>query len=138
MADFLFWNDEWNTGIPDVDEMHRAMAVKLNHVFRSFMAAGEESERERVVGGVLSEFLELTREHFSAEEEKMRLCNFPEYADHKKEHIILVAELVQYIRDLEQQRVAFDASIQRDLKNWFIAHMVIADMAFAKYYHDMD
>ena len=67
----------------------------------------------------------------------MRECNYPEYTSHKKEHIMLVGELVQYIRELEQQRVALDVATQRDLKNWFVAHLVIADKAFANYYHSV-
>jgi hemerythrin len=135
MNDLLVWNDEWNTGIPDVDEMHLAMAVKLNQVFELFRACCEAAEHEHLLRNALNEFLELTREHFGAEEEKMRHSNYPDYANHKKEHIMLVAELVQYIRELEKRVVAMDAMTQSNLKNWLIAHIVIADKAFASYYH---
>jgi hemerythrin len=135
MNDLLVWNDEWNTGIPDVDEMHMAMAVKLNQVFELFRECCEAAEHEHLLSNALNEFLELTREHFGDEEEKMRHCNYPDYANHKKEHIMLVAELVQYMRELEQRRVAMDSMTQSNLKNWLIAHIVIADKAFASYYH---
>lgn len=131
MTDLLVWNDEWNTGIPEVDEMHRAMAHKLNQVFELFKGC----EYDHHLGLHLNEFLELTREHFGLEEEKMRLCNYPDYTIHKKEHIMLVGELVQYIRELEQRRAALDATTQSNLKSWLIAHIVIADKAFANYYH---
>lgn len=134
MNDLLVWNDEWNTGIPDVDEMHLAMAHKLNQVFELFREC-YECELDHRLRSALGEFLELTREDFGLEEEKMRLCNYPDYANHKKEHIMLVGELVQYIRELEQRRAALDATTQGNLKSWLIAHIVIADKAFADFYH---
>ena len=136
MPDLLVWNDEWNTGIPDVDEMHMAMAFKLNQVFELLKEYYEVLEREHVLGELLNEFLELTREHFVEEEELMRQCNYPDYANHKKEHTILVAELVMFIRDMKKQRVTLDTTTHRDLKNWLIAHIVLADKAFAHYFHE--
>lgn len=138
MTEFLVWNDKWNTGIPEVDEMHMEMTVKLNRVFKLIRECYEAKEHEHRVGGILSEFMEMTREHFTAEEEKMRLCNYPDYANHKKEHGMLIAELVQFIRDLEKKRAKLDGATQKLIKNWFVAHIVIADKAFASYYHALE
>jgi len=135
MIHFLIWKEDWNTGITAIDEMHRLIVDKLNHVIAICNKHAEQGKLNEYLKPALADLMEVTRSHFIAEEETMRLSNYPAYASHKKEHQILMAEMTQLIREFNKTGMKPDNSIQHDLKHWFIAHTVISDRAFAKHYH---
>jgi hemerythrin len=84
---------------------------------------------------LLNDYMHLTRRHFSWEEEQMRELGFPDYARHKREHTMLLAELNQLLVDIRRNPSAVDIGTLRALKHWLIAHVTLADRAFAGYYH---
>lgn len=135
MTHFLDWKEEWSTGIPDIDATHKTITNKLNRLFNMSNNPLGESENNRQLERALSELQELTRQHFQSEEETMRSFNYPQFSNHKREHQILLAELSQLIRDIKNKGLALNQHLQNDLKHWFIAHTLICDKSFAKYYH---
>lgn len=135
MTHFLDWKEEWSTGIPDIDATHRLITDKLNRLFNMSNNPVGALENNRQLELALSELQELTRQHFQSEEETMRSFNYPQFSNHKREHQILLAELSQLIRDIKNKGLALNQHLQNDLKHWFIAHTVICDKSFAKYYH---
>lgn len=138
MTNLLVWKEDWITGIPEIDQTHLAMANKLNQLIETFNNANTHiSNCEKSLELMLSELQELSREHFLAEEHSMRQHDFPDYATHKREHAILLAEMSQLIREIQQKGCPPDENTQGYLKHWFIAHMVIADKAFANYFHTL-
>jgi len=138
MIHFLVWKDDWNTGIATIDEMHRLIVDKLNQVIALCAQPdilSESSKFNKYLKPALSELMDVTRHHFISEEETMRESNYPAYASHKKEHQILLAEMTQLIREINNNGTKPENIIHRDLKHWFIAHTIISDRAFAKHYH---
>lgn len=138
MTNVLVWKEDWITGIPEIDQTHRAMADKLNQLIELVNQTSARTEPcRKSFKLMLSELQTLTRKHFVLEEKTMLQHNFPDFASHKKEHAILLAEMSQLIREIGEKGVPPDDNTQRNLKHWFIAHMVIADKAFANYFHTL-
>lgn len=137
MADeFLAWKDDWNTDIPEIDRQHRTIADQLNLIV-AMLEKGETTDRDgRELDDALSRLLMLTREHFSSEEVQMQLANYPGYVSHKMEHVMLQAELTQYVREIMRKHTLPDMDTLKSLKHWFVAHMVTDDKVFAMYYRE--
>ena len=136
MTDYLVWQEGWNTNIPDVDEQHIAMANMLNQLVELLNQSDKGQERDLALDGLLSDFLTLTREHFASEEEKMRQIGYPNYVEHKREHLMLKAELAVYIREIKKGKSEIDIGTLSALKWWFIGHIKSDDKDFADYYHN--
>lgn len=136
MTDLIVWQEGWNINIPDLDEQHIAMANMLNQIADILNQSNKGYKHEQKLDRMLGDFLSLTREHFASEEEQMQKINYPNYADHKKEHLMLQAELAQYILEIKHEQSAINISTLSALKHWFIAHITGDDKAFANYYHD--
>ena len=136
MTDFLVWQARWNTNIPDIDKQHIAMANMLNQIVGALNQSDKEQKFDQELDRMLNDFLNITREHFASEEERMRQIDYPDYVDHKKEHIILQADLAQYILDIKHAKSVIDIGTLCALKHGFIAHITGDDKAFANYYHD--
>jgi hemerythrin len=133
MADFIVWKEEWSTGIVAIDDQHRAMADQLNRIV-DVLEGWEPSEGPvPELNGMLDELLSLTRENFRSEEDLMVESAYPGYTGHKKEHAMLLAELAHLMREIGLGRSAVGLSTLRDLKRWFVSHIVLADSRYAEH-----
>jgi hemerythrin len=63
----------------------------------------------------------------------MRGHGYPELTEHHREHIMLLAELQEFIREIEEGTRQFDLDTLTSLKHWLINHVIDSDLAFARY-----
>jgi hemerythrin len=138
MNAFVTWQERWNTGIAEIDKQHAEMADQLNLIAATVnLVAHEEEERNHTLNHLLDDFINTTREHFNYEESQMQYHGYPGYASHKREHVMLTAELAQLAFELKQDK-ALDIDTLRSLKHWLVAHITVADREFAGYLHSLE
>lgn len=161
MSEILKWRDEWTLQIDVLDEDHVELVELFNRIASLYgtleevgarsgapgrlapvaeAAAGRAQESCPDGGAALLECLERlsdrTREHFRREEEFMRGIDYPELADHKSEHDLLLAEFTDLMRGLRERRTeTLDFETLDDLKRWLISHIVGEDRRFAEFYY---
>lgn len=130
MGKFLKWQEQWNTEIPEIDKNHMDLANLLNQIGDEF-----QKKKNGNLDSMLSEFFDLTLEHFNSEEAHMRTTSYPRYTSHRQEHVMLKAEMAQLIREIKQGQSRLDIGTLRALKHWYVAHLVGPDKDYADYYH---
>jgi hemerythrin len=135
MMDYIVWQTQWNTNIPEIDERHAAMVGHLNDVIDVLNQATDGGDKGRALDKLLKDYIVLTREHFASEEEQMQRTKFPDYARHKREHVMLLAELNQLTSEISKHPSSLDMRTVRALKQWLVAHFTSADKAYADYHH---
>jgi len=147
MAKILTWRDEWTLRIDTLDEDHREIVGLLSEIARRFGEDSEQCELPRAGstsdGGYAEEdlyasldrFGALARRHFQREEEFIRTIDYPGLVDHCSEHLMLMAEFTDFVRDLRVRRVVhLDHQDLQALKQWVAAHVLGADRKFADHY----
>jgi hemerythrin-like metal-binding protein len=130
MKRFLEWRDSWCLGCPRIDRQHIDLAQALNQAFEVVAAAPDPQAAQRESQRLLQALLEQTRQHFDDEEVLMDLCNFPELGPHRREHAMLLAELREFMREIEAGSGVLDVGSLTSLKHWLIDHVLDADKAF--------
>lgn len=136
MGQFLKWQEKWNTQIPAIDEQNMEMANLLNQIVDELQRTdSQEKKQNTYIDTMLSEFIELTLEHFNSEEEHMRQISYPRYSSHRQEHVMLKAELKQLFREIKEGQSKLDIGTLRALKHWYVAHLAGPDKDYADYYH---
>jgi hemerythrin len=133
VSDFVVWQSQWNTEIPAIDEHHIGMVRHLNRLARAIAQPATVAGRPQVIEDSLKQYLQITREHFEWEEQHMRALDFPDYAGHKREHTMLLAELNQLLSDIRERRFSVDDATLQSLKHWLLAHITLADKDYARY-----
>ncbi len=134
MRPFLVWRDDWLLGHEMLDEQHLVLANSLNelHCFlagdRNRPHAGMEQLLQR-----LSLLIDMTRCHFQDEEDLMLEHDYPGLSEHHREHALLLAEMQEYIREIESGSRPFSLETLTALKHWMIDHVLNSDRHFAKY-----
>jgi hemerythrin len=131
----IVWQEQWNTDIPEIDERHVEMVRQLNAIARVLNQPDRSTASDSTLDSLLNDYLRLTREHFSSEEQQMLETQYPDYAGHKREHVMLLAELNQLVSGMNNSRLSIDMTTLRALKHWLVAHITSADRAYADYFH---
>jgi len=146
MAKLLTWRDEWTLRIDTLDDDHRKMVELLLEIAHRF---GDGYEHQEGIGesenppnqgkegiySTLDHFGVFARQHFQREEEFLRTIDYPGLPDHHSEHVLLMAELKEIVRELRER--GSDRLTPQDLetlKQWVVAHILGMDRKFADHY----
>ena len=127
------WNDSFSVGHPKLDIQHQELVSILNLLFDAL----QDGQPEEVRDQILDRLVKYTQEHFSYEEQEMQRVDYPDLADHKREHESLMAKVNDFV-------IAFsaDASFQYPkmmtfLKAWLVRHIQQSDKACAPYFSNV-
>lgn len=138
------WRDEWLLGIPTLDDQHRVLADCLNRLVNECASLhgpdgdGDPARKETLLQ-LMEELCERTRRHFAVEEDMMLEAEYPGYAHHQREHVMLLAELkATFAARVREGRCNMSPEILRALKSWFIVHVASSDREFARWLDDRD
>ena len=130
MKPFLSWRSDWLLGLHELDEQHIALAAKLNQIHDVMVREGTRQKCDSKACRHFHDLVEMTRKHFRNEERVMRDHGFPGLAEHHREHVMLLAELQDLIREIEVGERQFGLNTLRSLKLWQIDHVISSDKAF--------
>jgi hemerythrin len=135
MKPFLIWREDWLLGFENLDQQHLELVDALNNLHRFFLRekeAGICTGMDKICRQ-LSVLRELTQRHFLSEEILMHKYCFPGFAEHRKEHVMLLAELQLHIREIEAGSKPFALGTLTALKHWQIDHLLYSDRKFADF-----
>jgi hemerythrin-like metal-binding protein len=131
---FLLWRDDWQLGYECLDEQHTKIVDTLNKLHRFIVIEEQRNyENKTLLCQHLTSLSEMTRRHFKAEEVLMRAHEYPKYAEHYREHILMLAELKECIREIDSGDRIFTLGTLTALKHWQINHAIDSDRMFADY-----
>lgn len=88
------WKPEYSVSVTRFDTDHKKLFSLLNELNEA-MAHGQG---RFVIGNVLEELLNYTRQHFAAEERAMRMAGYMDVAQHVSEHLALTQRVEHFSR----------------------------------------
>ncbi len=137
MSDFVNWLDGWLLEIPELDKEHRDLVDMVNRLAQC-RCPEEGAARPAAEVDVIAMLEDLslhTRRHFQHEEAFMREVAYPRFEDHRYEHLTLLAEFAELLRDVKGTGLqCLDQRTMESLKGWLIGHIAGEDRRFGDYY----
>lgn len=125
----IHWEQSMEVGVALMDVDHRRLVDILASLQQSM---GQRDSRE-LVAAAIDTLVSYTREHFHHEEEAMRLCQYPEAANHTAEHDELMTRLLRF----QERTVAGNAASALELMDfvgaYLTTHMLGADKRLAQF-----
>lgn len=77
------WQQDWETGVPGLDQQHRAMVAAFNRLAEAVNGNRAQGEVKQAISFLLM----YTETHFKDEEAMMERHAFPDLATHREEHL---------------------------------------------------
>jgi hemerythrin len=127
----ISWNNNLLTGVDLIDKQHK----ELFHRFDSLLSACNQGKGKDEVMRLLQFLDDYIREHFDAEEQLQVKHNYPQYGEHKAQHITFVADVDRLKKQFVNEGATLPLVIQTNqaLVAWLIQHISNVDVAFARY-----
>ena len=125
------WKDDYNLGIPEVDEQHRHLAYLVNLLHD---VAHRGHQRKGFIGDILKELDEYVVYHFKYEESIFRAAKYPRLREHHREHQTFSKSVNNLHVEYEKTGCSVNHALQF-VYGWFIEHTQGSDRRFAEYWH---
>ena len=118
------WNDSLLTGVKLIDEQHRELVGKMDHL----VEACKQGKGQDEVGETLKYIVSYIQTHFKDEEELQALYAYPDMDAHKELHSGFVSRTIDSMHELRTGQCAdFADKMRKMLLGWFLTHINIED-----------
>jgi hemerythrin len=124
------WSDKFETGIPVVDEQHKALFRMLNDLHESLASGKGKEEIVRAMDFLLS----CTTSHHETEEKFMQEHGFPELSAHRSEHLA-VQQNAAFFREcwMKTPDSVHPMELVRLIGEWVIHHIEHSDFRYVEF-----
>ncbi len=131
MSQLIPWLQQYEVHVPDVDHQHRELFRMLN----GLLDATWDGKGQDFMKQALDFMANYTINHFATEESYMRRYGYLGYAEHKKAHDELTAEVTGFIAVCEKKGISTDllVSVILRLGNWTKDHIRDMDQALGQF-----
>lgn len=130
--EIIRWTDKLSVGVSEIDEQHKRWISIYNKLYES-MTSGKPREKLKEV---LKELTDYTHYHFGTEEMYFRRYGYGKADEHEKAHLIFTGNIMGFQKDFENSRTGLSDQLLEFLKDWLINHILYADKAYTKCFHE--
>ena len=120
-------------GVAVLDDDHQLLMQLVSHG----MHLADTDDGRAKAGFILRELHAYSKSHFEREEVVMAACNYPELANHRQVHQMLLRQLERMLTDYEQGQLR-TADVTGFLGSWWDDHVRILDRAMVPYFVGKD
>ncbi len=128
------WSTDYELDIPQIDEQHKELVRMINSLYASI----REGCSSDTVDQTLNRLLQYVDVHFSTEEQLMMDRHYPGYEHHLLLHENLRIKVMDLKKEQLQGREIATFELLNFLVDWLKNHIATADVAIARYIHDLD
>lgn len=127
----ITWNNNLLTGVEMIDNQHKELFSR----FDTLLTACNQGKGKEEVMRLLQFLDDYIKEHFDAEEKLQLKHSYPQYAEHKAQHVTFVADVDHLKKQFLNEGATLPLVIQTNqaLVSWLIKHISNVDVAFARY-----
>ncbi|MCL1927841.1 MAG: bacteriohemerythrin [Treponema sp.] len=128
--DSVFWSDDYSVNFGLIDSQHKELVRMTNVLFdgcKKGHTAADVAFVQTIRGAV-----EYAQTHFFTEEKYMKMANYPNMTNHKKEHEAFVTTVVKSVHNFEKGEFE-PIALARFLKEWLLTHIAESDKQYAPY-----
>jgi hemerythrin-like metal-binding protein len=125
----FMWKDSFKVGVAEIDQQHEMFLEHINDCIKF----APNCDNTVIIRDLIKNLKDYASMHFAFEEEKMRSCNYVEYANHVNQHRYFenqVMELGDAINKGVHEKVE---SIVVFMRDWLINHILEEDKKYASY-----
>ena len=126
------WKKEYSIGIAEIDEQHKILVDIVN----KFISAKMEGKQNDVFKETLTDIVDYTKYHFTSEENHMTVNKYFGLHEHKKQHQVLINQIVNVLNHLKEGKVNVDDELISLLQSWLIIHMMEHDKEYGRFLND--
>lgn len=123
------WTDALSVGHDAIDRDHQGLVETVNNLHEAMLAGHGMG----LVQSALNDIVSHATTHFRREEKIMQDTAYPLFAEHKRQHDELVAEITRLQQRFEAGESIFSVRVLQFLSDWLIRHIDTSDKTLGDY-----
>ncbi|MCP3924395.1 MAG: hemerythrin family protein [Desulfobacterales bacterium] len=129
---FINWNDSLSVGVEKFDKEHKVLVGIINDL----SDAMKQGKGKEVIGKTLDGLIDYTMNHFKNEEMYFKKFNYPDKADHIKEHLSFVEKVSEFKEGFETGKLSLSIEVMNFLKDWLQKHINTTDKKYTAFFNE--
>lgn len=130
----IVWSEKFSVGIELFDIQHQGLISILNKMIGNPTA----TTRSRTISDILSDMTRYAQEHFKAEEELMVKYDYPQFEQHRKQHLLFREKVVEICLDTSNGEDSVPQILLEYLQQWWTQHILHEDMEYKQFFYEKD
>ena len=127
----FIWKKEFELGIPSIDNQHKKLLEIGNRINDLLKNHDDEDDNFDEIMTVIEELKEYTVYHFKTEEDLFLRYDYPEYAEHKREHDAFIDYVNSVdLSSIDENQGAFLKELLKKIVNWVFNHIITTDYLY--------
>ncbi|MDH4129145.1 MAG: bacteriohemerythrin [Spirochaetota bacterium] len=126
---FVTWNDSLNINIDIVDNQHKKLIDYINKLHANMKMGRAFKVMSKIIEGLV----DYTVTHFTSEEKLMLDNKYPNYKDHKSQHVKFVEQMTEFKGKFFKKEVGLTPEVLDFLQDWLVNHIKGSDKLFGSY-----
>lgn len=128
--EFMPWNDDFITGIDEIDHQHRTLVDMTNALYETINDLDDQAPPLSVT---LERLLNYTENHFALEERLFEELGYPESQAHKAEHDKFSGQVRGLLERYQTGEQVSEQTLSL-LKHWLSHHILKVDKAYVHFF----
>jgi hemerythrin-like metal-binding protein len=124
------WDENFVLGIKDIDAQHKVLVGMINDLHDAM----KEGKAKSVLGDIIDGLSKYTKTHFLHEENLFDTYDYPETANHRKEHNNFIAQIAEFQTGFAEGKLSLSIQVMTFLKDWLKSHILDTDKKYAPYF----
>ncbi|ROQ92289.1 bacteriohemerythrin [Desulfosoma caldarium] len=125
------WSSQYSVGDFDLDQQHQKLFKLVNRLNEAMQLGQGHS----MLDHVLTELVDYTVKHFSAEEKAMEQAGYPDLEQHKEIHRKLTQKVSDLVQRFQSGDTRLTVEILKFLEQWLKQHILGVDKQYGPYLH---
>jgi hemerythrin-like metal-binding protein len=133
--DFIELGNEYLIGVPEIDNQHKELAIRLNNAIKH--CTGKKNEEKKFYFENMGKSIGFMRAHFELEEEILCKTKYEKTAKHKLDHKKILDELVKLNDDIEKNKAELNLFyVTAFVRETVMKHIKTYDIVAKKYFKE--
>ena len=132
-TDLIQWKPEYAVGVTEIDNQHKELMNFVNSLI-SHSKKNQPGENTYLIK-IINSAIDHVADHFKSEEEVLSKTSYEKLADHKKEHKLITAKLLDIKNETKNDKgdiALYNLTVI--LKDYFMNHILQYDREAKEYF----
>ncbi len=125
------WSDRYSVGVEKLDEQHKQIVGMLNRLVSTPEARDANSE---TISEILTAMTSYALVHFKTEEALMKKHGYPDFEDHRQEHVVYRKKAIDFSTATSLGVEAVPQILVAYLFEWWTHHILEEDMKYKSFF----
>ncbi len=128
---FVDWGKKYGVGVQTFDTHHMHLFELMNNLADAITCNKESLKKKEI----LEELGDYSLIHLDAEEKAMEAHGYPDYENHKKEHMVMRNRIAEFHEQQASETIALSALLDF-IADWWTTHITKTDRRYSSFFNE--